>query len=94
MREILEKELDWIIVVRLDPADFRGRQRSTYVRFFFCEKLGDRGFVAQVELRAIAQQKIAKTIRLQPAHDRAADQSAMSGDENFVALIHGCRTAV
>ena len=43
----------------------------------------------EIELGAIALQQIGETVRLKPAHERAADQPAMAGDKNLVRFVHG-----
>ena len=85
--EIAEQELDGKIVVRLDSSNFC-RSKNDNVRFFLWRKNPrPPARIREIELGAIAFHQIGETIRLKSAHQRATNQSAMAGDENFVRFV-------
>ena len=91
--QILEQELDRQIVVRLDPAHLGGRQNDKR-RFFLREKTSTARSSRQIEFGAIRVDQIGKTVRLQAAHQGAADEAAMAGNEDFIRFVHSRSGAV
>jgi hypothetical protein len=52
------------------------------------EKIPDGSFISQVNFRPRASDQINETVRLKQADKGAANQSAVAGDVNFIALFH------
>jgi hypothetical protein len=69
--QIIEEKFHWIIGVRLDPTNARGREND-YFRPFSTKKRLHCGFVCQIQLRARPGHKIRVTFRSKMPNQRAA----------------------
>src|SRR5205823_1773264 len=81
-QQVIEQESDWMIVVRLDPADLRCGENN-YGWIFNLKEGRDCGFIIQVK-RAVGDEQIGETFRFETSNERAANHSAMAGNEDFV----------
>ena len=86
--QVVAQEIRRIAVVGMDAAHLRRRQKHI-LRPLGGEKRLHRSGIAQVQFGMTTQQQIAKSGLFQPAHNRAAHEAAMTGDENAAVLIHG-----
>ena len=85
--QIFDEEFYRLVVVRLDPADFRGGQNHD--RWFLSgKKTVDRLRVAQIQGGAVAHEQTGKAVCLELSNERAANQPAMARDKDFVRFFH------
>jgi hypothetical protein len=81
--QIIEQELDWKIVVRLDATNLC--RSKNYDRWLFLrEKIAHGPFISQIELRSVALRQVIETFTLEAADYGAADKTAVAGDKNFL----------
>jgi hypothetical protein len=91
--QIFEEELDRLIVIRLDPPYPRRRQDDD-LWFLRLEETINRRGLSQIELGAATQEQTGKSLLLELANERAADEPTMARDEDFVRFFHGLRQSV
>jgi len=75
-----------MIVVRLNPADFRCCA-NCYSRLFVRKEILDHAVIDEIQFRRIARQQISETFRFESPNERAADHSAMAGNKDFVRFL-------
>ena len=80
--QIIEQKFDREIVVGFDPADF-GRGENNDRRLFLEHEFSHGLFVAEIELRPVASRQVVKIFRFESSKQRAANQAAMTRDEDF-----------
>ena len=86
-RQIIEQEFNGKIVVRFDAANFGGRKNHNRW-FFMSEKFLNGRLIREIDLRPIARREVVETLRLKAPDQSAADQAAMTRDENLIRLVH------
>ena len=85
--QIIEQELDWKIVIRLDTAYLCGSKNDDR-RFLLREEILHGAFVGQVKLRAVALRQIMETPMFESADQSAAHQTAVTSHEDLIRFIH------
>jgi hypothetical protein len=85
--QIIQQKLDRKIVVRLDATDFR-RSENYSRRLFLREKIAHRPVIGQIKLGSVALRQVIETFALETAHYSTADKTAVTGDKNFLRLVH------
>jgi hypothetical protein len=85
--QILEKELNRLIVIRLDPAHFCRRHDDNPGPFLGKEFL-DSLAIHQVKLSPGAGHQSGKSLGTQLAQDGAADETTMASYEDRFVLFH------
>ena len=84
---VLEQKLNRQIAVRLDPADFRRREKNQR-RLLLREETGDVSSLPEVERGAVARHDMGKPVLRELANERAADQAPVAGHEYFLGFFH------
>jgi hypothetical protein len=80
--QIIEQELDWKIVIRLDTA-YPRRSKNHDAWVFLREKMLHGLFISQIKLRPVALRQVIEALTFEAADYSAADKTAVTGDKNF-----------
>jgi hypothetical protein len=85
--KVLDQKFDRLIPIRLDPPYSR-RRHDDNGRFLLGKEPVHFRFIHQIQLCTIPCHHILETLPRQSAHERAANQASMTGDEYFYGLLH------
>jgi len=85
--QIIEQELNWKIVIRLDTAH-SCRSKNHDAWFFLREKMLHGLFISQIKLRPVALRQIVETFTFETADYSAADKTSVTGDKDLIGFLH------